>query len=151
MIKYIQVKNSYKANWLDDRGVLVGFDNFQQCCEQFGYRVYEKESGKPVFDDPDGLLYHFTKTYETTTDEKNTDEMNSKKNIKREYCGDSSADLFQVEMFPDDGKVPRPSIRVLQQPQRILLSRFRHEGRLQGRLNWKVADLEVICHYVCLT
>ena len=92
MIKYIQVKNSYKANWLDDQGVLVGFDAFQQCCEEFGYRVYEKENGKPVFDDPDGLPYHFAKTYETNADETNTDETNSK--IKRAYCGDPSADLF---------------------------------------------------------
>lgn len=104
MIKYIQVKNSYKANWLDDQGVLVGFDTCQQCCEEFGYRVYDKKSGKPVFDDPDGLLYHFAKTYETNTDETNTDEKNSK--IKRAYCGDPLIDLFQVEMFPDDGKGP---------------------------------------------
>lgn len=104
MIKYIQVKNSYKANWLDDRGVLVGFDNFQQCCEEFGYRVYEKESGKLVFDDPDGIPYHFAKTYETNTDETNINEKNSK--IKRAYCGDPLIDLFQVEMFPDDGKGP---------------------------------------------
>ena len=106
MIKYIPVKNSDKVNWLDDRGVLVGFDNNPQCCEEFGYKVYEKESGKPVFDDPDGLSYHFAKTYETNTDEKNTDEMNSKKNIERAYYGNTEADLFQVEMFPDDGNGP---------------------------------------------
>ena len=106
MIKYIPVKNSYKVNWLDDQGVLVGWDDFQQCCEEFGCGVYDKESGKHVSDDPDGLLYHFAKTYETTTDEKNIDEMNSKKNIEREYCGDTNADIFQVEMFPDDGKGP---------------------------------------------
>ena len=106
MIKYIPVKNSYKVNWLDDQGVLVGWDDFQQCCEVFGHKVYEKESGKPVFDDPDGLPYHFAKSYETTTDEKNIDEMNSKNNIEREYCGDTNADIFQVEMFPDDGNGP---------------------------------------------
>ena len=94
MIKYIPVKNSYKVNWLDDQGVLVGWDDFQQCCEEFGHKVYEKESGKPVFDDPDGLPYHFAKSYETTTDEKNTDEMNSKKNIEREYCGNTNADIY---------------------------------------------------------
>lgn len=99
MIKYIQVKNSYKANWLDDRGVLVGFDVTSQCCEVFGYRVYEKESGKPIFDDPDGLPYHFAKTYETNT-------KIGKTGIVCEYCGDPSADLFQVDMFPDDGKGP---------------------------------------------
>ena len=32
--------------------------------------------------------------------------MNSKKNIEHEYCGNTDADLFQVEMFPDDGKGP---------------------------------------------
>lgn len=99
MIKYIQMKNSYKTNWLDDRGVLVGFDVNSQCCEVFGYRVYEKESGKPVFDDPDGLPYHFAKTYETNT-------KTGKTGIEREYCGDEAADLFQVDMFPDDGKGP---------------------------------------------
>lgn len=99
MIKYIQVKNSYKANWLDDRGVLVGFDVTSQCCEVFGYRVYEKESGKHVFDDPDGLPYHFAKTYETNT-------KMSRIGIVREYCGDEAADLFQVDMLPDDGKGP---------------------------------------------
>ena len=29
MIKYIPVKNSDKVNWLDDRGVLVGFEDYQ--------------------------------------------------------------------------------------------------------------------------
>lgn len=87
MIKYIQVKNSYKANWLDDRGVLVGFDVTSQCCEVFGYRVYEKESGKHVFDDPDGLPYHFAKTYETNI-------KMGRIGIVREYCGDEAADLF---------------------------------------------------------
>lgn len=99
MIKYIQVKNSYKANWLDDQGVLVGFDVNSQCCEVFGYRVYEKESGKHVFDDPDGLPYHFAKTYETNT-------KMGRIGIVREYCGDEAADLFQVDMLPDDGKGP---------------------------------------------
>ena len=106
MIKYIPVKNSDKVNWLDDQGVLVGFDNYQQCCEDFGFGVYDKESGKHVRDDPDGLPYHFAKTYETTTDEKNIDEMNSKKNIERSYWYDGATDLFQVEMFPDDGNGP---------------------------------------------
>ena len=99
MIKYIEVKGTYKTNWLDDRGVLVGFDVTSQCCEVFGYRVYEKESGKHVFDDPDGLPYHFAKTYETNTKMGRT-------GIVREYCGDEAADLFQVDMLPDDGKGP---------------------------------------------
>lgn len=106
MIKYVQVKNSYKVNQLDDQGVLVGWDDFQGCCEEFGCGVYDKESGKLVSDDPDGLPYHFAKSYKTTTDEKNTDEMNSKKNIERSYWDNREADLFQVEMFPDDGKGP---------------------------------------------
>lgn len=106
MIKYIQVKNLYKANWLDDQGVLVGFDVCQQCCEEFGYRVYEKESGKPVFDNPDGLPYRFAKTYKTNVNDANIYETNTKKGIECEYCGDPCADLFQVEMFPDDGKGP---------------------------------------------
>lgn len=96
MIKYIPVKGSGKSNWLDDRGVLVGFDDNQQCCEKFGCGVYDKESGKRVCGDPSGLPYHFAKTFET----------NTKTSIEREYCGDPAADLFQVEMFPDDGKSP---------------------------------------------
>ena len=92
MIRYIPVKNSYKVNWLDDQGVLVGWDDEQQCCEDFGCGVYDKESGKRVSDDPNGLPYHFAKTYE--------------ENGNRAYCGDIEADRFQVEMFPDDGKGP---------------------------------------------
>lgn len=92
MIKFIPVKGSCKANWLDDRGVLVGFDDEQQCCEDFGCGVYEKDSGKRVSNDPSGLPYHFAKTY--------------KENEDRAYCGNNSADLFQVDMFPDDGKSP---------------------------------------------
>ena len=101
MIKYIPVKYSYKVNWLDDQGVLVGWDDEQQCCENFGCGVYDKESGKHVSDDPNGLPYHFAKTYEA-----NTYETNSKNNIERAYCGDIEAELFQVEMFPDDGNSP---------------------------------------------
>ena len=92
MIKYIPVKGSGKSNWLDDRGVLVGFDDCQLCCEDFGCGVYDKESGKHVGDDPSGLPYHFAKTYE--------------ENGEHAYCGDTEADLFQVDMFPDDGNSP---------------------------------------------
>lgn len=92
MIKYIPVKGTCKSNWLDDRGVLVGFDDEQLCCEDFGWGVYEKESGKQVSKDPDGLPYHFAKTY--------------KANGKRAYCGGDPANLFQVNMFPDDDESP---------------------------------------------
>ena len=88
MIKYIPVKGTCKSNWPDDRGVLVGFDDEQLCCEEFREGVYEKESGKQVSRDPDGLPYHFAKTY--------------KANGKRAYCGGDPANLFQVDMFPDD-------------------------------------------------
>ena len=92
MIKFIPVKGTSKSNWLDDRGVLVGFDDEQQCCEDFGWGVYEKESGTQVSKDPSGLPYHFAKTYE--------------ENVDRAYCGNNFANLFQVDMFPDDGKSP---------------------------------------------
>lgn len=92
MIKYIPVKGADKVNWLDDQGVLVGFDNYQQCCEDFGFGVYDKESGKHVSDDLDGLPYHFAKTYE--------------EGAEHAYCGVWTADLFHVEMLPDDGKSP---------------------------------------------
>ena len=89
MIRYIPVKNSSKSNWLDDQGVLVGFDDEQQCCEDYGYGVYEKESGKRVDYDPSGLHYHFAKDYEECCD--------------RAYCHNDDAELFQVEMYPDEG------------------------------------------------
>ena len=92
MIKYIPIKGTSKSNWLDDRGVLVGFADRRQCCEDFGYGVYEKEGGKHVSDDPSDLPYHFAKTYE--------------ENGGHDYCGKNPRDLFQVEMFPDDGKSP---------------------------------------------
>lgn len=51
--------NSDKHNWIDQNNVVFGFQDSQQCCEGFGWGVYDPLTKKKVADEPDGLPYHF--------------------------------------------------------------------------------------------
>ena len=48
-----------KINWIDQNNVVFGYDDYQQCCESWGWGVYDPETGEEVAEDPAGLPYHF--------------------------------------------------------------------------------------------
>ena len=55
-----KITNDYgKHNWIDQNNVVFGYDDHQQCCEDWGWGVYDPETGKKVAEDPAGLPYHF--------------------------------------------------------------------------------------------
>lgn len=58
MIKEIFIRGSYKANWIDQNNVVFGYDDWQHCCEDFGWGVFNRD-GTPIDKELDGLPYHF--------------------------------------------------------------------------------------------
>lgn len=58
MIKDIIIRGSYKANWIDQNNVVFGYDNEQQCCEDYMWGVFNRD-GTLIAKNPDGLPYHF--------------------------------------------------------------------------------------------
>ncbi len=60
MIECIHIKHAnWKRNWIDQNNVVFGYDNDQQCCESFGWAVYDPITKEKVADDIDGMPYHF--------------------------------------------------------------------------------------------
>lgn len=101
MIKEIEIKNSCKKNWLDDNGVLIGYDDNQQCCEDFEWGVYEKDSGKFIAETPNGLPYHFARQADEEPE--------------RHYCKDAKEntvdecnDYVLVDLLPDNDSDGKP-------------------------------------------
>lgn len=59
MIKQIHINYcDWKENWIDHNNVVFGYSK-NQCCESFGWGVYDPITEKKVADDIDGLPYHF--------------------------------------------------------------------------------------------
>lgn len=62
-----KITNDYgKHNWIDQNNVVFGYDDYRQCCEYWGWGVYDRDTGEKVADDPNGLPYHFD--FETGAD-----------------------------------------------------------------------------------
>lgn len=95
MIKALTNKRVWqsKTNWIDQNNIVVGYDSCQQCCEIFGWGVYNLETREKVSDDPDGLPYHFGEECDYETFEPDADR-------------DSCVDIDQIELLPDDGRSP---------------------------------------------
>ena len=48
-----------KRNWIDQNNVVFGYDDTQDCCEGWGWGVFDPVTRERVADDPHGLPYHF--------------------------------------------------------------------------------------------
>ena len=81
-----------KRNWIDQNNVVFGYDDNRQCCEYWGWGVFDPQTGEKVAEDPAGLPYHFD--FEAGADEVPlriyTDE------------SDESTDIVQVVLLRDD-------------------------------------------------
>lgn len=70
MIKQIYIKHvSGKRNWIDHNNVVFGYEKDQQCCESFGWAVYDPITREKVADDIEGIPYHFDFTSGAREDE----------------------------------------------------------------------------------
>ena len=81
-----------KRNWIDQNNVVFGYDDHQQCCEYWGWGVYDPKTGEKVAEDPNGLPYHFD--FEAGANE-------SPLRIYTDEC-DVSNDFVQVVLVSDD-------------------------------------------------
>ena len=52
-------RDNGNLKWIDQHNVVFGYDAYQQCCETWGWGVYDPKTGKKVADEPNGLPYHF--------------------------------------------------------------------------------------------
>ena len=59
MITEIKIPHSFKKNWIDQNGIVFGYDDSQHCCEAFGWGVFNPETREEVATSPTGLPYHF--------------------------------------------------------------------------------------------
>lgn len=84
----------YKSNWIDQNNVVVGYDDEQRCCENFGWGVYDKKSRVWVADDPSGMPYHFGAVCD------------HEPFVNLDYYLHENTDIDQIELLPDDGKSP---------------------------------------------
>lgn len=94
MIIELTNKNTWehKSNWIDQNNTVVGYDDEQQCCETFGWGVYDKVTRNRVADSPEGMPYHFGAVCDEPL-------------FASSYLLDDP-DIDQIELLPDDGKLP---------------------------------------------
>lgn len=59
MIKNLDIRDSWKRNWIDQNNVVFGYADHQYCCEQWGWGVYDPKTRILVADSPKGMPYHF--------------------------------------------------------------------------------------------
>lgn len=60
MIRTIQVKHApCHHNWIDQNGRVFGYFDESNCCETWGWAVWNPETRERYADDPDGLPFHF--------------------------------------------------------------------------------------------
>ena len=109
MIKEIFIRGSYKANWIDQNNVVFGYDDNQQCCEDFRWGVFNTD-GTPIAENPDGLPYHFdfkAGALEHFPEDWSTDAIN--KVFTSMFGRDSHTDITDVvvvKLMPDGNKGP---------------------------------------------
>ena len=60
MIHEVKIAHcEWKRNWIDQNKVVFGYSDVQDCCESWGWGVYDPETKERVADSPDGMPYHF--------------------------------------------------------------------------------------------
>lgn len=52
-------RDDNKRNWIDQNNIVFGYDDSRQCCEDWGWGVYDPATGEKVADSPADMPYHF--------------------------------------------------------------------------------------------
>ena len=113
-----EIKNSVtgvfaKRNWIDQNNVVFGYDDSQNCCENWGWGVWNPKTKERVADSPNGMPYHFDLEAGATT-------IGFTNYLpKREYCnllyGQDETyldqlDVVRVNLIPDKGVAGDPLV-----------------------------------------
>lgn len=111
MIRTIELKwAGGKHNWIDQNNVVFGYDDVQDCCEAWGWGVYDPETRELVAAEPDGLPYHFD--FENGTRELAIKWGDKKPKEELPYGFENTEyidviNAVQVALLPDDGEARR--------------------------------------------
>ena len=116
MIK--ELKNSVteafsKRNWIDQNNIVFGYEDSQDCCEDWGWGVWNPKTKEKVADSPDGLPYHFD--FESgATEIEFTDYLPKREYAKMLYGQDQTyldhLDVVRVNLLPDEGTEGEPLV-----------------------------------------
>jgi len=109
-IKTITLEMYGKKNWIDQNNIVFGFSDEGQCCESWGWGVFNEKTREKIADNPKDLPYHFDYEFGART-EGCSDEIELDKNEviykNDEISGHTDVtDVVQVRLVADDGKGP---------------------------------------------
>ena len=115
MIREIKIPHlEWKKNWIDQNKVVFGYDDTQDCCESWGWGVYDPETKEKVADSPDGLTYHFD--FKSGAEKLEFGDRNNYDRANMLYgrdleCYDLDVlDVVRVKLLPDEGMDGKPLV-----------------------------------------
>ena len=110
MIREIVIPHlEWKKNWIDQNKVVFGYDDTQDCCEEWGWGVYDPETKEKVAESPDGLPYHFDFEGGAKTAQFNAEEELGNRFAFRDAWVDQ-LDCVRVRLLPDEGAGGKPLV-----------------------------------------
>ncbi len=110
MIREIKIQHcEWKKNWIDQNKVVFGYDDSQNCCEEWGWGVYDPETKEKVAESPDGMPYHFdfeggAETVQFTSRENQEGRLNRRGELVE------ILDCVRVRLLPDEGTDGKPLV-----------------------------------------
>ena len=114
MIHEVKIAHcEWKRNWIDQNKVVFGYSDVQDCCESWGWGVYDPETKERVADSPDGMPYHFD--FESGAEEIEFNSWISAVDRARMLYGKNSEyvdviDVVRVKLLPDEGTDGKPLV-----------------------------------------
>ena len=110
MIREIKIPHyEWKKNWIDQNKVVFGYYDSQNCCEDWGWGVYDPETKEKVAESPDGMPYHFDFECGAKTDCFNAEERFCERYAFRDEWVDQ-LDCVRVRLLPDEGTDGKPLV-----------------------------------------
>lgn len=113
-----EIKNSItetykKRNWIDQHNVVFGYEDTPNCCEDWGWGVWNPKTKERIADTPNELPYHFDFNAGATEIEF-TDDMPKREYSKLLYGADDihldHLDVVRVVLLPDEGIKAEPLV-----------------------------------------
>lgn len=110
MIREIKIPHlEWKKNWIDQNKVVFGYDDTQDCCEEWGWGVYDPKTKEKVAESPDGMPYHFDFEGGAKTAQFDAREnQEGRLAFRNEYV--EQLDCVRVRLLPDDGTDGKPLV-----------------------------------------
>lgn len=110
MIREIKIPQcEWKRNWIDQNKVVFGYGDTQNCCECWGWGVYDPDTKEKVAESPDGMPYHFDFEGGAKTDCFYAEERFCERYAFSDEWVDQ-LDCVRVRLLPDDGTDGKPLV-----------------------------------------